>query len=77
MDPPRRTLRTIDRMVRQATLGGELMRAILRASEPGSGSEYRPTPVRSRQTLTERLERVLWSVTYWLSRARGGSRDER
>ena len=68
------------------------MRDRLRAAEPSSGSElatrsvaaseaephqYRPTPVRPGETLTERLERVLWSVTYWLARARGGSRGER
>ena len=53
------------------------MRVRLRASEPSSGSEYRPDPVRAGETLTERLERVLWSVTYWLARARGGGHDER
>ena len=83
------------------------MRDNLRAAEPSSGSElaarsaaaseaephqYRPATVRTGETLTERLERVLWSVTYWwssaplaatrsvaswLARARGGSRDER
>lgn len=53
------------------------MRDNLRAAEPSSGSEYRPAPERAGETITERLERVLWSVTYWLARARGGSRDER
>lgn len=53
------------------------MRDRLRAAEPSSGSEYRPAPERTAETLPERLERVLWSVTYWLARARGGHRDER
>ena len=92
MDTPGRAMRTIHRMVRQATMGGDRMKDILRADEPRSGSElaarsaaaseaephqYRPPSMRSRETLTDRLERVLWSVTYWLARARGGSRDER
>ena len=73
----RRLLRTIHRMVCPTYLGGNVVRAHQRPAEPRSGRKYRPAPVRPREPLTERLEMVLWSVTYWLSRARGGIRDER